>query len=189
MTKFDAYHKMKELLTNYYIEAKTTKEKPIAWITSGAPVEFLYAMDVLPVYPENYAAMCAANHQSIELMESADSEGFSQDICAYALTDFGADPVLHYPAYAFFLDPLGIQHDNNRVTDPTNNALEPFWVFYDRDRNIDCHPAVTQVHHVQFRASATFTAASRACWVVRTTPPGCCTPWAPRLRSCPLTWC
>ncbi len=108
MTKFDAYHKMKELLTNYYIEAKTTKEKPIAWITSGAPVEFLYAIDVLPIYPENYAAMCAANHQSIELMESAEAEGFSQDICAYARTDFGADitqggPVAGLPAPHFLL--------------------------------------------------------------------------------------
>ena len=83
MTKFNAYRKMKELLTNYYIEAKTTREKPIAWITSGAPVEFLYAMDILPVYPENYAAMCAANHQSIELMEAAEAEGFSQDICPH----------------------------------------------------------------------------------------------------------
>jgi len=108
MTKFDAYHKMKELLTDYYIEAKTTKEKPIAWITSGAPVEFLYAMDVLPVYPENYAAMCAANHQSIDLMESAEAEGFSQDICAYARTDFGADitqggPAAGLPAPHFLL--------------------------------------------------------------------------------------
>jgi len=51
MTKFNAYHKMKELLTDYYIEAKTTTEKPIAWITSGAPVEFLYAMDILPMEP------------------------------------------------------------------------------------------------------------------------------------------
>ncbi len=67
MTKFDAYHKMKELLTNYYIEAKTTKVKPIAWITSGAPVEFLYAMDVLPIYPENYAAMCAAKMLGISI--------------------------------------------------------------------------------------------------------------------------
>ena len=91
MTKFNAYHKMKELLTNYYIEAKTTTEKPIAWVTSGAPVEFLYAMDVLPIYPENYAAMCAANHQSVELMEAAEAEGFSMDLCAYARTDFGAD--------------------------------------------------------------------------------------------------
>lgn len=91
MTKFNAYHKMKELLTNYYIEAKTTTAKPIAWITSGAPVEFLYAMDILPIYPENYAAMCAANHQSIELMEAAEAQGFSMDLCAYARTDFGAD--------------------------------------------------------------------------------------------------
>ncbi len=91
MTEFKAFSKMKELMTNYYIEAKTTKEKPIAWITSGAPVEFLFAMDIIPIYPENYAAMCAANHQSVELMEAAEQAGFSQDICAYARTDFGAD--------------------------------------------------------------------------------------------------
>ncbi len=85
-------------MTNYYIEAKTTQEKPIAWITSGAPVEFLYAMDVLPIYPENYAAMCAAGHQSIELLEAAEAAGFSQDLCAYARTDFGADITQGGPA-------------------------------------------------------------------------------------------
>lgn len=108
MTQFAAYKQMKTLLTNYYIEAKTTREKPIAWVTSGAPVEFLYAMDILPVYPENYAAMCAANHQSIELMEAAEADGFSQDICAYARTDFGADitqggPAAGLPAPHFLL--------------------------------------------------------------------------------------
>lgn len=108
MTKFNAFSKMKELMTAYYIEAKTTKEKPIAWITSGAPVEFLYAMDVIPIYPENYAAMCAANHQSVELIEAAEAAGFSQDICAYARTDFGADltqggPVGGLPAPHFLL--------------------------------------------------------------------------------------
>ena len=98
MTEFKAYKKMKELMTNYYIEAKTTQEKPIAWVTSGAPVEFLYAMDVLPIYPENYAAMCAASHQSVELMEAAEAEGFCQDLCAYARTDFGADITQGGPA-------------------------------------------------------------------------------------------
>lgn len=98
MTEFKSYKKMKELLTNYYIEAKTTKEKPIAWVTSGAPVEFLYAMAVLPVYPENYAAMCAASHLSVELMEAAEAEGYCQDICAYARTDFGADITQGGPA-------------------------------------------------------------------------------------------
>ena len=108
MTQLAAYKKMKELMTNYYIEAKTTRQKPIAWVTSGAPVEFLYAMDVLPVYPENYAAMCAASHQSVELMEAAEAAGFSQDICAYARTDFGADilqggPAAGLPAPHFLL--------------------------------------------------------------------------------------
>ena len=98
MTQLAAYKKMKELMTNYYIEAKTTREKPIAWVTSGAPVEFLYAMDVLPVYPENYAAMCAAGHQSIELLEAAEAEGFSADLCSYARTDFGADITQGGPA-------------------------------------------------------------------------------------------
>ena len=98
MTEFKAFSKMKELMTNYYIEAKTTKEKPIAWITSGAPVEFLFAMDIIPISPENYAAMCAASHQSVELMEAAEQAGFSQDICAYARTDFGADITQGGPA-------------------------------------------------------------------------------------------
>ena len=98
MTQLAAYKKMKELMTNYYIEAKTTRIKPIAWVTSGAPVEFLYAMDVLPIYPENYAAMCAAGHQSIELLEAAEAAGFSQDLCAYARTDFGADITQGGPA-------------------------------------------------------------------------------------------
>ena len=108
MTRLAAYKKMKELMTGYYIEAKTTRQKPIAWVTSGAPVEFLYAMDVLPIYPENYAAMCAASHQSVELMEAAETAGFSQDICAYARTDFGADilqggPAAGLPAPHFLL--------------------------------------------------------------------------------------
>ena len=65
-------------------------------------------MDVIPIYPENCAAMCAANHQSVELMEAAEAAGFSQDICAYARTDFGADltqggPVGGLPAPHFLV--------------------------------------------------------------------------------------
>jgi benzoyl-CoA reductase/2-hydroxyglutaryl-CoA dehydratase subunit BcrC/BadD/HgdB len=98
MTQLAAFKKMKELMTLYYIEAKTTTAKPIAWLTSGAPVEFAYAMDVLPVYPENYAAVCAAGHQSVALMEAAEAAGYSGDICAYARTDFGQDLLRGGPA-------------------------------------------------------------------------------------------
>ncbi len=98
MTRLGAYKKMKELMTLYYIEAKTVADKPIAWLTSGAPVEFVYAMGAIPVYPENYAAMCAAGHQSVALMEAAEAAGFSQDICAYARTDIGQDLLRGGPA-------------------------------------------------------------------------------------------
>ena len=90
MPKFKAVSKMKEIMTNYYIEAKSPTEKPIAWITSGAPVEFLQTMDVIPIYPENYAAMCASAHQGMDLIDAAEAAGYSQDICSYARTDFGA---------------------------------------------------------------------------------------------------
>jgi benzoyl-CoA reductase/2-hydroxyglutaryl-CoA dehydratase subunit BcrC/BadD/HgdB len=55
-------------------------------------------MDVIPVYPENYAAMCAASHQSVALMEAAEAAGYSADICAYARTDFGQDLLRGGPA-------------------------------------------------------------------------------------------
>jgi len=80
---------MKQLITNYYIEAKTTKEKPICWITSGGPVEFLIAMGVIPVYPENHGAMCGASKIAVGLAEVAESMGFSQDLCSYARLDIG----------------------------------------------------------------------------------------------------
>ncbi len=45
-----ASQRMKELMTRYYIGAKTAAgtERKIAWITSGAPVEFLIAADIIP---------------------------------------------------------------------------------------------------------------------------------------------
>jgi benzoyl-CoA reductase/2-hydroxyglutaryl-CoA dehydratase subunit BcrC/BadD/HgdB len=83
---------MRELMTRYYIEAKTAGEKgvKVAWITSGGPVEPLYCFDVIPVYPENHGAMCGAAHMAVELAEKAEEKGFSRDICSYARCDFGS---------------------------------------------------------------------------------------------------
>lgn len=86
--------RMVQLITNYYIDAKTTRlpegsHKPICWITSGGPVEFLIAMDVIPIYPENHGAMCGASHIGPELAEVAEGMGFSRDLCSYARADIG----------------------------------------------------------------------------------------------------
>ena len=80
------------LMTEYYMRAKMAEntDQKIAWITSGAPVELLYAADVIPIYPENHAALCGAQKQAVDLCTAAEERGFSRDICSYARTDLGA---------------------------------------------------------------------------------------------------
>ena len=94
--KIKADKRLREIMTEYYIEAKTPKEqtgKKIAWITSGGPVEPLHAMDVIPIYPENYGAMCGAAKMSTELCEKAEEMGYSSDLCSYARGDIACAAV------------------------------------------------------------------------------------------------
>ena len=90
MKKIECMKSMNHLMHDYYQELFST-DKPVAWVTSGGPVEFLYAMDIIPLYPENHAAMCGAYHRSLPLIQAAEAGGYSSDICSYARTDFGSD--------------------------------------------------------------------------------------------------
>jgi bcr-type benzoyl-CoA reductase subunit B len=65
-------------------------DRKIAWITSGAPVEFLIAADIIPIYPENHGAMLGASRMSVELCEIAEGLGYSRDLCSYARGDIGS---------------------------------------------------------------------------------------------------
>ena len=90
--RLQASQKMKELMTRYYIGAKMAEgsDKKIAWITSGGPVEFLIAADIIPIYPENHGAMLGASRMSVELCEVAEGLGYSRDLCSYARGDIGS---------------------------------------------------------------------------------------------------
>jgi len=87
-----ASQKMKELMTQYYMGAKMAEgsDKKIAWITSGGPVEFLLAADIIPIYPENHGAMLGAARMSVEVCEVAEKLGYSRDLCSYARGDIGS---------------------------------------------------------------------------------------------------
>ena len=86
---------MKDIMTKYYIEAKTAGQnnKKIAWITSGGPVEPLIAMDIIPVYPENHGAMIGASKMGIDLCSKAEDMGYPRDLCSYARADIAASPI------------------------------------------------------------------------------------------------
>lgn len=93
--KIKSVKQMKDIMTEYYIDAKTAEEtgKKVAWITSGGPVEPLIAMDVIPVYPENHGAMIGASKMGVDLCEKAEEMGYSRDLCSYAMADIACATV------------------------------------------------------------------------------------------------
>ena len=93
--KIQSVKKMKDIMTAYYIEAKTAGEtgKKVAWITSGGPVEPLIVMDVIPVYPENHGAMIGASRMGAALYEKAEAMGYASDLCSYACSDIACAPI------------------------------------------------------------------------------------------------
>lgn len=82
----------RSFVKEFYINAHKAKADgiPVAWVASTFPVEILQAMDIFPVWPENYAALCAAKRVSVKLCELAESKGFSKDTCSYARCVIGS---------------------------------------------------------------------------------------------------
>ena len=79
------------LMTRYYATRKVVgKVRPLAWVTSGAPVEILAGMGVATVYPENYGALVGAQRAAVPLAQVAEERGFSPDLCSYARCHYGS---------------------------------------------------------------------------------------------------
>ena len=93
--KIKSVKRMKEIMTEYYINAKTADQsgKKVAWITSGGPVEPLICMDIIPVYPENHGAMIGAAKMGGDLCQTAENMGYAPDLCSYARSDIACAPI------------------------------------------------------------------------------------------------
>lgn len=98
-------YELKSIMERYYFQvaAAPYQGQPVGWITAGGPVELLYAMDILPYYPENHSALCGARKVAVDLCQVAEGIGFSPDVCAYARCDFG---YIH-PSEGRITSPLG----------------------------------------------------------------------------------
>jgi benzoyl-CoA reductase/2-hydroxyglutaryl-CoA dehydratase subunit BcrC/BadD/HgdB len=79
------------LMRRYYATRKLVgKVRPLAWVTSGAPVELLLGMGVATVYPENYGALAGARRAAVPLAQVAEERGYSPDLCSYARCHVGS---------------------------------------------------------------------------------------------------
>jgi len=81
----------KELIARHYLEGRYANlQRKVAWVTSGAPVELLKALDFYVLYPENHGALCGTARLVVDISGEAERAGYSRDICSYARTDIGA---------------------------------------------------------------------------------------------------
>jgi len=66
------------------------KGAPVAWVMVGALAEeMLSTIDVVPIYTENYGAVCAAKKGAEPLLMAAEAEGYANVICGYVRTGIG----------------------------------------------------------------------------------------------------
>ncbi len=80
----------KELVGRHYLKGRYANLRgKVAWVTSGAPVELLKAMDFYVLYPENHGAVCGTLRFAEDICSEAEKAGHSRDICSYARTDIG----------------------------------------------------------------------------------------------------
>lgn len=87
----DITPRTKELIARHYLEGRYANlARKVAWITSGAPVELLKALDYYVLYPENHGAICGTARAVVDISGEAERAGYSRDICSYARTDIGA---------------------------------------------------------------------------------------------------
>lgn len=81
----------KELIARHYLEGHYAHlRRKIVYVTSGAPIEFLKALDYYILYPENHGALCGTMRVVESIASQAENAGYSRDLCSYARTDIGA---------------------------------------------------------------------------------------------------
>ena len=86
--------KVRPLMKEMYQGALRAKEngQTVAYGMSGSMFEeILHAMEIVPVWTENYAGLCAAKHQAQGFLERAEADGYSNVICGYVRVGLGFD--------------------------------------------------------------------------------------------------
>jgi benzoyl-CoA reductase/2-hydroxyglutaryl-CoA dehydratase subunit BcrC/BadD/HgdB len=82
--------RLREIMARHYYLSRFAKgARPVAWVTSGAPVELLRVFDFYTLYPENHGALCGAQKMGPALCIEAENRGYNSDLCSYARIDLG----------------------------------------------------------------------------------------------------
>lgn len=90
----EAAKKVRGIVKNLNLRAQEARHKGLktAYCMVGCNYdEILWAMDIVPIWTENFAGLCAAKRVAQPMLVKAESEGYSNVICGYARTGIGYD--------------------------------------------------------------------------------------------------
>jgi benzoyl-CoA reductase/2-hydroxyglutaryl-CoA dehydratase subunit BcrC/BadD/HgdB len=92
MNPIESLRELKAINVEYYTSLHTARQNGrwVAYVNAFTPVELLYAMDFVPVYPENHAVILGARRLTVEVAAAAEELGYSMDLCSYARCDMGS---------------------------------------------------------------------------------------------------
>lgn len=72
-------------------EAKASGKCVVYGMVGSQYDEIIRAMDIVPIWTENYAGLCAAKRDAERFIVNAENEGYSNVICGYVRTGLGFD--------------------------------------------------------------------------------------------------
>jgi len=86
--------KVRPLVKEMYARAHEAKKqgRPVAYcMVMSQYDEILRAMDITPIWTENYGGLCATKRVADRFLAKAEAEGYSTFLCSYATTGIGFD--------------------------------------------------------------------------------------------------
>ena len=128
-----AAKELNRVIGEYYLECAQAsgQGKLLGWMPpmNGA-IEIFYAMDIQPVFPENWSPICAAFGLAPRNFEVAESMGYSPDLCGYLRNIVG---YVHGPMNEPG-SPLGGLPEPNLLISPGGGCIPVMKIFHALER-------------------------------------------------------
>ncbi len=83
---------LRQIIEEFYADGHRAKAegRPVGWIPPmNGLIELFYAMDIHPIFPENWAPICAAIGTNAANFDSCAARGYSPDLCGYFRNNVG----------------------------------------------------------------------------------------------------
>ena len=87
----DTSKKVRKLVKDSYMRAQqaVSEGQPVAWYMVCFINPIFMSMDIVPIMPENWAALCATKRAQEPYILRAESEGYANQVCSYSRIGMG----------------------------------------------------------------------------------------------------